>query len=238
MKQLIPAFVITAALAACDSPISSASGPTGPELPPLGLASTAIWLEEREALTTRGAQRATEIQSAQRTQEIRTGERPVPVAAAPARAQSAGSNTALNVDQVANRLLAARAPGEAATIIFVEACLKTAASPDAAASVLKRLGFKERRARNNRTEFTSSFVTATLSQDTRGSGFGQCTVTPRNAGFAQVLPVFLNDVRASGVPVTQLPGENAFVIGNTGAVALISGGSGAMTRTQPGVFRG
>ncbi|MEL6888187.1 MAG: hypothetical protein AAFO86_05700 [Pseudomonadota bacterium] len=38
------------ALAACESPITNATGPTGPELPPLGLGATAVWLEQREAL--------------------------------------------------------------------------------------------------------------------------------------------------------------------------------------------
>ncbi|WP_299688984.1 lipoprotein [uncultured Tateyamaria sp.] len=65
MKQIILALGIVVALAACESPISRATGPTGPELPPLGLAATAIWLEDREALTSQSAERAAEIRAAQ-----------------------------------------------------------------------------------------------------------------------------------------------------------------------------
>ena len=56
--------VALATLAACTSPISRSTQPTGPELPPIGLAATAVWLEEREAVTPAARVRNTEVQAA------------------------------------------------------------------------------------------------------------------------------------------------------------------------------
>ncbi|MEM9873121.1 MAG: hypothetical protein AAF822_17945 [Pseudomonadota bacterium] len=50
MRTTILAAIAVISLAACESPITNATGPTGPELPPLGLGATAVWLEQREAL--------------------------------------------------------------------------------------------------------------------------------------------------------------------------------------------
>ena len=71
MKRLCTALALSVAFAACESPISRATGPTGPELPPIGLGATAVWLESREALTTQSAQRAVEIRAAQQTEARR-----------------------------------------------------------------------------------------------------------------------------------------------------------------------
>ncbi|MEL6619275.1 MAG: hypothetical protein AAFP16_10395 [Pseudomonadota bacterium] len=72
------------ALTACTSPISRATQPTGPELPPIGIQATAVWLEEREAVTVAAARA--------RSEELRTR-----AVAAPSRAvaqtQSASGQT-------------------------------------------------------------------------------------------------------------------------------------------------
>lgn len=68
-RLVIPVLGLVFAVAACSSPISNGNGPTGPELPPLGLASTAIWLENREALTAQSIARAAEVRAAQRAED-------------------------------------------------------------------------------------------------------------------------------------------------------------------------
>lgn len=48
-KRFLWALATITLATGCYSAVSTAQGPTGPELPPLGLASTAVWLEKREA---------------------------------------------------------------------------------------------------------------------------------------------------------------------------------------------
>ncbi|MEM8656319.1 MAG: hypothetical protein AAGF36_16430 [Pseudomonadota bacterium] len=230
---------IATAVAACTSPISTADGPTGPELPPLGLASTAIWLEQREALLPRHQRRAAEVRAEQSVaapqptaQPLAAPTRPVTTAAAAAPQTS----TRVNVDRFVNRILFADSNAEIATLVFVEACLKTSASPNDAAGILKQLGFKERRERRG-SRFTTDYATVLLSNNPATGAFGQCVVQPRNATFEQVVPEFTQQIEASGVPVRKLSNEIAYVIGDTRAVALVSRAGGAMTRTQRGVFR-
>ncbi|MEL6466157.1 MAG: hypothetical protein AAFQ58_14410 [Pseudomonadota bacterium] len=89
--RYITMIFTTVALGACTSPISNAKGPTGPELPPLGLASTAIWLEQREALTPQSRARAAEIQAAQRAADQQVAAvQPQPAAQRPVIAVSDG----------------------------------------------------------------------------------------------------------------------------------------------------
>lgn len=228
-------FFAVGSLAACSSPISTATGPTGPEMPPLGLAATAVWLDDREALIKASETRAAEVLE----QEAAAEQTVVLAASAPVAATSAtASSTARrSPGDVATDIILAGNGSEVVATIFVEACLKTASNPNDAKPALLSLGFKEGRKRGTRQEFKTSFATASLSDDTRGGGVGQCTVTPKAGNFQQMVPEFRNAVTDSGVSVRRIPNEEAYVVGDTGAVALISRSGAALTRTQPGVFR-
>lgn len=64
-RRIVFAGVLLAALAACESPVTRATGPTGPELPPIGLAATAVWLDQRQAGVAAPAARAQDIPTSQ-----------------------------------------------------------------------------------------------------------------------------------------------------------------------------
>jgi hypothetical protein len=127
---------------------------------------------------------------------------------------------------------------QSAVAAFVAACVATSSNPDAAGPTLESLGFRKTGGSGVSGQYTSSFATAEVSQDTRGNRAGQCVVTPKSATFSEVVAQLNAQVPRSGVPAMKLGGEEAWIIGNTGAVALVSRSTGAMTRTQPGVFRG
>lgn len=128
-------------------------------------------------------------------------------------------------------------PTAQAVRAFIEACVKTAASPNAAPQVLKSLGFKSNGVKKGRMSFSAPFGTASVSKSKNG-GLGQCVVTPKSASFSTVVSQMRSAVPASGVPTRKLGNEEAWLVGNTGSVVLISRKKGAMTRTQPNVFRG
>lgn len=116
------------------------------------------------------------------------------------------------------------------------ACVQTASTPDAAAA-LQSLGFRPSGTSRGTATFEAPYATAAIDPDTRTGGAGQCTVTPRSSTFAATATELNAAMQSSGLPATKLPGEEAWVLGSTGAVVLVSR-SGAMTRSQPGVFRG
>jgi len=125
-----------------------------------------------------------------------------------------------------------------AVAAFISACVNTSSNPNAAPGALEALGFRLTGTRNGKKKYTSSFATASVSTDTRGGGFGQCTVTPRSASFSNVVSLLGAEIMATGTTIRKLGGEEAWLIGSTGAVALVSRQGSAMTRTQPNVFRG
>ena len=127
---------------------------------------------------------------------------------------------------------------QSAVAAFVEACVKTAGNPDAAGPTLESLGFRKTGGSGAGGSYSASFASAVVSVDTRSGGAGQCVVTPKSASFAEVVAQLNAQLPASGVPAMKLGGEEAWILGSTGAVALVSRSKGAMTRTQPGVFRG
>ncbi len=127
---------------------------------------------------------------------------------------------------------------QSAVAAFVAACVRTAGNPDAAGPTLESLGFRKTGGSGPGGTYSSSFATAVVSVDTRSSSAGQCVVTPKSASFGDVVALLGSQIAASGVPAMKLGGEEAWILGNTGAVALVSRSKGAMTRTQPGVFRG
>jgi hypothetical protein len=127
---------------------------------------------------------------------------------------------------------------QSAVAAFVAACVKTAGNPNAAGPTLESLGFRKTGGSGAGGQYSSSFATAVVSADTRGSGAGQCVVTPKSSSFGDVVAVLGAQLPASGVAATKLGGEEAWILGDTGAVALVSRSKAAMTRTQPGVFRG
>jgi cytochrome c2 len=127
---------------------------------------------------------------------------------------------------------------QSAVAAFVAACVRTADNPNAAGPTLESLGFRKTGGSGPGGTYSSSFATAVVSVDTRSSSAGQCVVTPKSATFGDVVALLGSQIAASGVPAMKLGGEEAWILGNTGAVALVSRSKGAMTRTQPGVFRG
>ena len=127
---------------------------------------------------------------------------------------------------------------QSAVAAFVAACVKTAGNPDAAGPTLESLGFRKTGGSGPGGQYTSAFATAVVSVDTRTNNAGQCVVTPKSATFSEIAPLLGAQISASGIPAMKLGGEEAWILGNTGAVALVSRSKGAMTRTQPGVFRG
>lgn len=127
---------------------------------------------------------------------------------------------------------------QSAVAAFVTACVKTAGNPDAAGPTLESLGFRKTGGSGTGGKYTSSFATAVVSVDTRSNRAGQCVVTPKSASFSEVVAQLNAQIPASGVSAMKLGGEEAWVLGSTGAVALVSQSKGAMTRTQPGIFRG
>lgn len=127
---------------------------------------------------------------------------------------------------------------DAAVTAFISACVNTTSNPNAAPAVLESLGFRQTGTRNGAMKYTSSFATASVSTNTRGGGLGQCTVTPRSASFSNVVSQLNTEIITTNFTVRKLGGEEAWLIGGTGAVALVSRQGGAMTRTQPNVFRG
>ncbi|MEL6519867.1 MAG: hypothetical protein AAFQ66_02825 [Pseudomonadota bacterium] len=120
---------------------------------------------------------------------------------------------------------------QTAAAAFVQGCVGTTTNPGRATEVLKSLGFSETRFARGRQNMTSSFGTASVWPG------GQCTVTPKSGSLSQMIPLVSAELAKSGIPVRKLPGEEAWLIGSTGAIALISRSGGAMTRTQPGVAR-
>ena len=118
------------------------------------------------------------------------------------------------------------------------ACVQTASTPDAAAATLQSLGFRRSGTSRGGATFEAPYATAAIDPDTRTGGAGQCTVTPRSSTFAATATELNAAMQSSGLPATKLPGEEAWVLGSTGAVVLVSRSGGAMTRSQPGVFRG
>jgi cytochrome c2 len=127
---------------------------------------------------------------------------------------------------------------QSAVAAFVAACVRTADNPNAAGPTLESLGFRKTGGSGPGGTYSSSFATAVVSVDTRSNSAGQCVVTPKSATFGDVVALLGAQIAASGVPAMKLGGEEAWILGNTGAVALVSRSKGAMTRTQPGVFRG
>lgn len=126
---------------------------------------------------------------------------------------------------------------QSAVAAFIAACVKTAENPDAAGPTLESLGFRKTGGSGAGGSYTSSFASAVISVDTRSGRAGQCVVTPKSASFAEVVAQLNAQLPQSGVPAAKLGGEEAWILGS-GAVALVSRSKGAMTRTQPGVFRG
>lgn len=127
---------------------------------------------------------------------------------------------------------------QSAVAAFVEACVKTAGNPDAAGPTLESLGFRRTGGSGAGGSYSASFASAVISVDTRSGRAGQCVVTPKSASFGDVVAQLSAQLPASGVPAMKLGGEEAWILGSTGAVALVSRSKGAMTRTQPGVFGG
>lgn len=127
---------------------------------------------------------------------------------------------------------------QSAVAAFITACVKTAGNPDAAGPTLESLGFRKTGGSGAGGEYASSFATAVVSVDTRSNRAGQCVVTPKSASFSDVVAQLNAQIPASGISAMKLGGEEAWVLGSTGAVALVSQSKGAMTRTQPGIFRG
>lgn len=126
---------------------------------------------------------------------------------------------------------------QSAVAAFIAACVKTADNPDAAGPTLESLGFRKTGGSGSGGSYSSSFASAVISVDTRSGRAGQCVVTPKSASFAEVVAKLNAQLPASGVQAMKLGGEEAWILGS-GAVALVSRSKGAMTRTQPGVFRG
>jgi hypothetical protein len=126
---------------------------------------------------------------------------------------------------------------QSAVAAFIAACVKTADNPDAAGPTLESLGFRKTGGSGAGGSYTSSFASAVISVDTRSGRAGQCVVTPKSASFTEVVAQLNVQLPQSGVSAAKLGGEEAWILGS-GAVALVSRSKGAMTRTQPGVFRG
>ena len=235
--KIVSAAVLLMMIGAC-APTSRLKEPNS--FPPLGVNESVFWIEQRQAV-----QRAkAPVRSFAATASAPVAAQPLSatknVAAAPVKTVSPAPvpvPTRVNVDAASTRLITASTGADAVSVIFVEACLKTAASPNTARPTLLALGFKESGKSGTRQTYTSDYATATLSKDTRTNALGQCTVTPKSVAFEEMVPAFRRAVAGSGVPVQQLPNEEAYVIGNTGAVALVSRSGGALTRTQPGVFK-
>jgi len=208
--------------------------------PPLGVNESVYWIEQRQNI-----QRAkAPVRSFAATTSAPVAAQPLTatkyVAAAPVKTVTPAPvavPTRVNVDTASTRLVTPKTGADAVSVIFVEACLKTAGSPNTARPKLLALGFKESGKNASRQTYTSNYATATLSKDTRTDALGQCTITPKSVAFEEMVPAFRRAVASSGVPVQQLPNEEAYVIGNTGAVALVSRSGASLTRTQPGVFK-
>lgn len=126
---------------------------------------------------------------------------------------------------------------QSAVSAFVAACVKTASNPDAAGPTLESLGFRKTGGSGAGGKYASAYATAEVSVDKRSNRAGQCVVTPKSATFSQVVAQLNAQISQSGVQATKLGGEEAWILGATGAVALVSRSKGAMARTQPGVFR-
>lgn len=152
------------------------------------------------------------------------------VAACQTTAPTASTSTSAAAPAAANTT-------QSAVAAFIAACVKTADNPDAAGPTLESLGFRKTGGSGAGGSYTSSFASAVISVDTRSGRAGQCVVTPKSASFTEVVAQLNAQLPASGVQAMKLGGEEAWILGS-GAVALVSRSKGAMTRTQPGVFRG
>lgn len=152
------------------------------------------------------------------------------VAACQSTAPTAGTSTSAAAPAAANTT-------QSAVAAFIAACVKTADNPEAAGPTLESLGFRKTGGSGAGGSYTSSFASAVISLDTRSGRAGQCVVTPKSASFGDVVAQLNAQLPASGVQAMKLGGEEAWILGS-GAVALVSRSKGAMTRTQPGVFRG
>lgn len=152
------------------------------------------------------------------------------VAACQTTAPTASTSTSAAAPAAANTT-------QSAVAAFIAACVKTADNPDAAGPTLESLGFRKTGGSGAGGSYTSSFASAVISVDTRSGRAGQCVVTPKSAAFGEVVAQLNAQLPASGVQAMKLGGEEAWILGS-GAVALVSRSKGAMTRTQPGVFRG
>lgn len=152
------------------------------------------------------------------------------VAACQTTAPTASTSTSAAAPAAANTT-------QSAVAAFIAACVKTSDNPDAAGPTLESLGFRKTGGSGAGGSYSSSFASAVISVDTRSGRAGQCVVTPKSASFGEVVAQLNAQLPASGVQAMKLGGEEAWILGS-GAVALVSRSKGAMTRTQPGVFRG
>ncbi len=126
---------------------------------------------------------------------------------------------------------------QSAAAAFMSACVNTTTNPNAAPAALIANGFTEIAQRDGARRFESATATASLGTDTNTGAIGQCNVTPKGGTFSSSVAALRARMTQSSIPAIQLPGEEAWIMGNTGAVVLISRNQGAMTRTQPNVFR-
>ena len=200
MRKIVLALGLTGALAACESPISNATGPTGPELPPLGLASTAVWLEDREALTRQSAQRAVEIRAAQQNEARRQGvTQPVsqPI-----------SSTSSEPIPTGNVALAARA--------FADACV--ASLPSMQNVLAQARSAQERYFKLTPTESSSSLlggqglrgdVSLTVFDGAGRRDVNQCGVGARRQDASAVAQGLVSTLGAAGYSLTPVADEDA-----------------------------
>ena len=188
------------ALAACESPISNATGPTGPELPPLGLASTAIWLEDREALTSQSAQRAAEIRAAQQNQARLEG-------------------TAQPVSQPGQSLSDAPIPTGTVALAartFAEACVASLPSMQnvrAQARAVNQRFFGAAPDESSRTLLGGQGINGDISLSLfinagRGRDLNQCGVGARRQDASAMAQALINTLGAAGYRLTPVADDD------------------------------
>lgn len=123
-----------------------------------------------------------------------------------------------------------------ATAAFITACINTSKNPNAALPALLSLGFKEIGTRKGMRRFKSATATAALSSDSNGGGLGQCSVTPKGGNFPSSVAALNQQIGRATISAKKLSGEAAWIIGSTGAIAIVARKEGAFTRTQPNVL--
>ncbi|AHB86006.1 hypothetical protein KQ247_10380 [Ruegeria pomeroyi] len=124
---------------------------------------------------------------------------------------------------------------EDAVNAFIEACVKTAASPNSAPQAFEALGFGKKENRNGGYDFQSPYATAQVSLRAgvgKTTELGQCQVIPNGGNFQTSAALLSQQISKPSFRAKRVPGNTSWFLGNTGTIAIVSFNKGMMVRTQ------